>query len=95
MKATGFRGKDVIKIFLQQAIIIGTLGGIIGLILGAIIVTIMKNVYVGGNIKYFPIQFEPDIFLYGFLFGLAVTAVAGYIPAKNAANIDPVQIFRK
>lgn len=95
LKATGFRGRDVIKIFLQQAIIIGILGGIMGLILGAIIVIIMKNVYVGGNIKYFPIQFEPDIFLYGFLFGLAVTTVAGYIPAKNAANIDPVQIFRK
>lgn len=95
LKAMGFKGNDVIRIFVQQALIIGSLGLALGLILATILVNVLAHVYVGGDIGYFPIRFEPTMYLRGFIFGFVITFFAGYIPARKAANVDPVSIFRK
>ncbi len=95
LKAMGFRGHDVIRIFVQQALVIGMIGSVMGLALATILVNVLKHVYIGGDIGYFPIRFEPSIYLSGFIFGFIITFFAGYIPARKAANVDPVSIFRK
>lgn len=95
LKAMGFKGKDVIRIFVTQAVAIGILGVIGGVVLAAILITILKRVYLGGDIGFFPIDYEPQKFVQGVVIGLAITFFAGYIPAKKAANVDPVEILRK
>ena len=95
LKAMGFSGWDVTKIFLMQAILIGVIGVMLGWVLGSIIVTLLAKVYVGGDIGFFPIRFEPKYFAMATMFGLIVTVLAGLIPARKAARVDPVAIFRK
>jgi lipoprotein-releasing system permease protein len=95
LKAMGFKGNDVIRIFVQQALVIGLIGLTIGLILATVLVNVLAHVYVGGDIGYFPIRFEPTMYARGFLFGFVITFFAGYIPARKAANVDPVSIFRR
>jgi lipoprotein-releasing system permease protein len=95
LKAIGFKGKDVIYIFVKQAIFIGIVGVIGGVMMATILITILKRVYLGGDIGYFPIDYEPLKFMQGIIIGLVITFFAGYIPAKKAANVDPVAIFRK
>ncbi len=95
LKAIGFKGKDVIRIFVTQAISIGIMGVVGGVIMATILIAILKRVYLGGDIGYFPIDYEPTKFSQGIVIGLVITFFAGYIPAKKAANIDPVEIFRK
>jgi lipoprotein-releasing system permease protein len=43
LKAMGFSGKDVTQIFLTEAIIIGIIGGIIGMIFGYGISRLIEN----------------------------------------------------
>lgn len=95
LKAMGFKGKDVIRIFVTQAISIGVMGVIGGVIMATILITILKRVYLGGDIGYFPVDYEPQKFAQGIVIGLIITFFAGYIPAKKAANVDPVEILRK
>ncbi len=95
LKAMGFKGKDVISIFVTQAVSIGVMGVVGGILLAVILVTLLKRVYVGGDIGYFPIDYEPLKFIQGVVIGLVITFFAGYIPAKKAAGVDPVEIFRK
>lgn len=95
LKATGFSGKDVIKIFVTEALIMGSFGTCIGLVIASILVNLLSHVYIGGDIGYFPIGFEPSIVLLGAIVGMVVTTGAGFIPARNAAKVDPVEIFRK
>jgi lipoprotein-releasing system permease protein len=95
LKAMGFLGWDVTKIFMMQALLIGMVGVILGWGLGIFIVTMLAKVYVGGDIGYFPIRFEPYYFGLATLFGLIVTSLAGFLPARKAARVDPVEIFRK
>ena len=95
LKAIGFKGKDVVRIFVTQAITIGIIGLIGGIIAAIILISFLKKVYVGGDIGYFPIDFELIKFIQGVAIGLVITFFAGYIPAKKAANVDPVEILRK
>ncbi|NHM06859.1 ABC transporter permease [Flavobacterium sp. CYK-4] len=95
LKAMGFKGKDVIQIFVTQAVSIGVMGVLGGMLLATILITVLKRVYVGGDIGYFPIDYEMKKFIQGVAIGLIITFFAGYIPAKKAANVDPVEILRK
>lgn len=94
LKAQGFGSLSVVKIFLSEALIIGFLGTISGMILGAVLVNFLSKVYIGGENEYFPIQFEPTVMLASLIVGISVTAIAGYFPARHAAKVDPITIFR-
>jgi lipoprotein-releasing system permease protein len=95
LKAIGFRGNDVVKIFLTQAITVGMMGVVLGVVMALTMVYILQRVYIGGDIGYFPIHYEPMAFVRGILFGFGITFLAGYMPARKAAKVDPVSIFRK
>jgi lipoprotein-releasing system permease protein len=95
LKAMGFKGKDVIRIFVTQAASIGALGVVGGVIIATGMIALLKKVYLGGDIGYFPIDYEPWKYVQGVFIGLIITFFAGYLPAKKAANVDPVEIFRK
>lgn len=95
LKAMGFKGNDVIRIFVTQAVTVGVMGVIGGMLMATVIITLLQHVYVGGDIGYFPITYEVTKYIQGVVVGMVITFFAGYIPAKKAANIDPVEIFRK
>lgn len=95
LKATGFSGKDIVRIFVLEALIMGVLGTILGLVTGAVLINILSKVYVGPPIGYFPIYYRLDVFAVGAIFGMLTSLGAGYLPARKAAKVDPVEIFRK
>jgi lipoprotein-releasing system permease protein len=95
LKAIGFSGKDVIYIFVTEAMVMGFIGAVAGLFFGAILIYMMSHIYMGPPVGYFPIYFNAKIFSYSFLLGLFVTFIAGYVPARKASHIDPVEIFRR
>jgi lipoprotein-releasing system permease protein len=95
LKAMGFKGKDVVTIFVTQALGIGVMGVIGGMVVAVILISLVKKVYIGGDIGYFPIDYEVSKFLQGAGIGLFITFFAGYIPARKAAKVDPVSIFRR
>lgn len=99
LKATGFSGTDVQKIFIGQAIIIGLVGGIIGLLLGYLFsVLISKTPFETDalpTVKTFPVNFEPAFYVIAIVFALVSTFLAGFLPSLKAKKIDPVEIIRK
>lgn len=98
LKATGFSGSDVKKIFIYQAMFIGIVGGLLGLILGGVMsYAISKAPFETEaipTVKTFPVNFDPLFYLIGSVFALITTFFAGYLPAKKASKIDPVDIIR-
>jgi lipoprotein-releasing system permease protein len=95
LKATGFKSGDVVKIFIYEALIMGLIGTIAGLLMGSIMIAIMANLDMGGPVGKFPIGFEVYLYMKSFVLGMIITFCAGYFPAKKAADVDPVSIFRK
>ena len=95
LKAMGFNGKDVIEIFLTQSVVIGLLGGFTGLFLGNIIVRIVDNIpFEIATLTTLPVEYETTDYVLAFFFGIIVTTLAGYLPARKASKIDPVDVLR-
>ncbi|WP_117177025.1 ABC transporter permease [Mariniflexile rhizosphaerae] len=98
LKATGFSGKDVQYIFMSQAMIIGFLGGILGLLIGyglaSLIGTLPFKTAALPTVTTYPVNINPLFFIIGFSFAMVSTFLAGYLPSKKAKKIDPVTIIR-
>jgi lipoprotein-releasing system permease protein len=98
LKANGFESREIISIFLMQAVFIGILGGVIGLIFGfSLSYALSKTPFDGGeflSVETFPVNMDPKFYIFGLLFGIVTTVLAGYFPARRASKIDPVRILR-
>jgi lipoprotein-releasing system permease protein len=95
LKAQGFSGKAVTSIFLQQAVMIGLIGGIVGVTFGFLLTLMVSKIYIGaGTLKYLPMSFYIPHYFQALSFGIITTIAAGYFTARKAAKVDPVTIIR-
>ncbi|MGB0915333.1 MAG: ABC transporter permease [Crocinitomicaceae bacterium] len=98
LKATGFSGQDVQRIFISQALIIGFIGGLLGLLVGYLISLMISHAPFETDalptIKTMPVNFDPMFYIIGIVFAMISTFLAGYFPARKAQRIDPVEIIR-
>jgi lipoprotein-releasing system permease protein len=98
LKATGFSGTDVNRIFIFIALSIGVSGGISGLFFGflisAAIDRIPFNTSALPTISTYPVNYDPIFYVIGLSFSLVTTFLAGLFPANKASRIDPVIIIR-
>lgn len=84
LKAMGFKGKDVIRIFVTQAISIGVMGVVGGVIVAIILIFFLKKIYLGGDIGYFPVDYEVSKFIQGVAIGLVITFFCGLHTCKKS-----------
>jgi lipoprotein-releasing system permease protein len=98
LKATGFSGSDVQRIFLMLSMIIGVVGGVSGLIGGFAMQNVIDNIpFITAalpTVKTFPIDYSPKYYIIAVTFALLTTWVAGWFPARKASQVDPVEIIR-
>ncbi len=98
LKATGFSGGDVRRIFLSLSMIIGVVGALGGLIFGFGLQKLIDNIpfvtQALPTVTTFPIDYNPKYYVVAVTFALITTWIAGWFPARKAAQIDPVEIIR-
>jgi putative ABC transport system permease protein len=87
-RAIGARKVDIMSQFVTEAVAISVVGGIIGVILGvtlSLFVSLFTDVTT--YVRFYSI-------LLAFTFSVIVGVAFGYLPAKNAANLNPVDSMR-
>jgi lipoprotein-releasing system permease protein len=98
LKATGFSGTDVNRIFITIALSIGFFGGITGLLCGFLLSSLIDqipfNTAALPTVSTYPINYDLKFYLIGISFSLITTYFAGLFPARKASKIDPVDIIR-
>jgi lipoprotein-releasing system permease protein len=98
LKAMGFSGNDVRKIFMIQSLFIGFFGSLMGLMIGyGLSSLIARAPFNGGDfisLDHFPVNFDPKYYMIGIVFGIATTAFAGFMPSRKAGKVDPIEILR-
>jgi lipoprotein-releasing system permease protein len=98
LKATGFSGSDVKKIFMIISLGIGFFGGLFGLFFGYLLSNIIHHIPFNTSalptVKTYPINYNPLFYVIGILFSLITTYLAGLFPARKASKVDPVIIIR-
>lgn len=94
MKATGATNIDVMRIFLVESSLVGLLGGIAGVLLGALIsklIHIIGQSYLGAG---FITLISKELVIGVLIFSVAVGSISGLYPAWRAAKLNPVEALR-
>ncbi len=94
MKAIGAKNSDVMLIFLLESGILGLLGGIIGLTFGAGVAIGIEKLAIAQQITNFRAYLGLDLLLGALFFSFLVGLISGVLPAKHAAELNPVEALR-
>ena len=88
-KAVGARKADIRVQFLLEAITLSCIGGVIGILMGALIAFAVRTA-----MPAIPAFVSPVWIVLGFSISVSVGLFFGYYPANRAANLDPIVCLR-
>ncbi|MDD5056440.1 MAG: ABC transporter permease [Sideroxydans sp.] len=86
--AIGALEKEVLMQFLTEAVALSAFGGLIGILLAVL------ACYGLSSLIDIPFAFDPGINLLAFGFSAAIGVIFGYVPARRAAQLDPIEALR-
>jgi putative ABC transport system permease protein len=86
--AIGARGREVLLQFLVESTLLSLFGGLVGIALGLGLAAVAAP-WLG-----VPFVLDPTIIVVAFLFSGAVGILFGYVPARRAARLDPIDALR-
>lgn len=87
-KAIGAKRGDVLLQFLIEAVVLSSMGGVIGIFAGLGIGKVVST-FMNMSVSY-----STSVMLLSFLFSLVVGVVFGVFPANKASKLNPIQALR-
>jgi putative ABC transport system permease protein len=86
--AIGARAREVLLQFLVEAVTLSCVGGVLGILLAYGLCASLSTV-VGAAFV-----FDPKINLIAFMFSVVIGIIFGFMPARRAAGLDPIEALR-
>ena len=87
--ALGARRRDIQAQFLVEAVVISLMGGVLGILVG------MLGAWIMGKISdTFSTSVSPFSVILSFTFAALVGVAFGYLPARKASRLDPIDALR-
>jgi lipoprotein-releasing system permease protein len=95
LRAIGASRGDILRVFLLQGMIIGVTGAIGGSIVGTGLIALGSHVLRSPDgEQLFSVHFSPELYGGAVLVALVFGLLAGTVPARRAAGLDPAQAIR-
>lgn len=87
-KAIGAKKRSILTQFLTEAVVLTSIGGVVGVIAGNILAQIIHKV--SGT----PVAISIPAIIVSVLFSMVIGIVFGLLPSIQAANLDPIDALR-
>jgi putative ABC transport system permease protein len=86
--AIGALGREVLTQFLVEAVVLSSLGGVLGIALG------LGAGAIGAHALGVPFVLQLGIVVFAVAFSAAIGIAFGFFPARQAAQLDPIEALR-
>jgi putative ABC transport system permease protein len=99
-KALGAKKKDIIRQFVIEAASISTLGGLTGILFGVLVTNLLGGLIGSmtanslGNVGSFSASPSLSSIILAFSVSTGIGIIFGFMPAKKAANLNPIDALR-
>jgi lipoprotein-releasing system permease protein len=98
LRSMGYTGTEVSRLFLYQGLLFGTAGGFLGLVAGYLACHYISTLHIGvpGSVAYrnMFVSYRASIYVRAFFLALGASIFAGWIPARSAGKMNPIDIIR-
>nr|MBP9674546.1 ABC transporter permease [Bacteriovoracaceae bacterium] len=99
LRSMGYTPKNIVQLFFYQGLILGTLGGFIGLILGFFICRLIGQIEIvprgiGSNSNHMIIAYDIIIYVKAISIALTSSILSSILPARSAGKLEPMDIIR-
>lgn len=88
-KAIGAKKNKILGQFLTEAVVLTSLGGIIGVICGIILAEVISR------LANMPVAISGPAAVGAVAFSMVIGIVFGMMPSYKAANLDPIEALRR
>jgi len=88
-KAIGANKNTIMHQFLTEAVVLTSIGGILGVIVGIILA------YVISILNGTPVAISVEASIFAVLFSMVIGIVFGILPSYKAANLDPIEALHR
>ena len=89
LRAVGATKSRIAQLFIGEAMLLSALGGVLGLLTGFVIVA-----FVSVAVPALPAQISPLYVALSELIAIAIGLIAGVLPARHAASLEPLDALR-
>ncbi|MEM5874871.1 MAG: ABC transporter permease [Candidatus Aenigmatarchaeota archaeon] len=95
LKALGTKNSEIMKIFLVESALLGFIGGLIGIFCGFIVSGLISEmgIRMGGFVTSV-VSINANLFIFAIVFSTSIGIISGILPAKRAANLQPIEALR-
>jgi putative ABC transport system permease protein len=90
LKAIGATSGQVMRVFLAEASMLSVAGGLVGVLLAALLTALARRLY-----PDFPMQPPPWALPAAMVVSLSVGILFGVLPARRAARLDPIMALTR
>ncbi|MFZ9674417.1 MAG: ABC transporter permease [Ilumatobacteraceae bacterium] len=87
-RALGHTRRIIAIQFLLEAIVVGVIGGVFGVLLG------MLSIFIGASIAGWVFVMAPWLAPAGIVLAITISVMAGLYPARRAARLEPLETLR-
>lgn len=97
LRSIGYGPNRILELFLAQGLILGFVGALLGLGIGAGVNLIIGSIELSfdvGKSNNLPISYAPSIFVTAFVAAQVAAILASFLPAYTASKMTPLDIIR-
>ncbi|MBZ9578520.1 ABC transporter permease [Patescibacteria group bacterium] len=94
LKAVGAKSSTITSVFLIESGVIGLVGGIGGMIFGLGLAKLIELVGQIHPVFYISASISPGLIIFGLTFSFLIGCLSGFLPARSAAKLKPVDALR-
>jgi putative ABC transport system permease protein len=95
MRAIGYSARTVLFHYMSFALVVGLVGIVMGSLLGLAATGLISKIYSSTmKIPFVKYGVYPEVFIYGFFLAIGFCALAGLVPARRSAAVQPTEALR-
>ena len=97
LRSMGYGSVEIVRLFLVQGVILGITGGVLGLVLGSFACLYLQTIRIQtpiSSMSHFPIAWNAGTYLLCFALSVVSGVASGYLPARMASRLNPIDILR-